>query len=372
MDLSDRKKQILKTVVDAYIASGEPVSSKFLTDKLGFSVSSATIRNEMSDLEQMGYLEHLHTSSGRVPTNEGYREYVVNLMERYKLTLDEILLMNSLVKDKIGQFKDVFSETTRLLSELTNYTAVSVSKKPKEGSIRRFECVWVDQLSFLLVMVTSDSQVRTRHIHTEFEISEAAVKSIGAVLNRGLAGVSIGDVSLGVIMKMESELGAYRDLVSPVLRIVYEVVSEVSEYELNVDGISHLLSYPEFSDALRAQELVKLIEEKQELIERMTFASDSDLNVYIGSDGNRLDSVSFLVRPFTLENGVTGAMGLIGPKRMNYSHAIARLDYITSNLISKQIPDRTDERSDVHTNERRQEQREPDGTDAADGADGSG
>ena len=354
MELSDRKKQILKTVIDAYISSGEPVSSKLVTDRLDVSVSSATVRNEMSDLEDMGYLEHLHTSSGRVPTNEGYREYVVNLMERYKLTLDEILLMNSLLKEKLGEFKDVFGETTRLLSNLTNYTAVSVSKKPKKGFIKKFECVPVDPLSFLLVMVTSDSQVKTRHVHVERELSEAAVKGIAAVLNRGLAGSPLSEVNLETVMSMERELGSYRDLVSPVLRVVYESVSEISDYELNVDGVSKLLSYPEFADALRAQELVKLIEEKQELIDRMTVAPDSDLNVYIGSDGNRLDSVSFLVRPFSLENGVTGAMGLIGPKRMNYSHAIAKLDYITRNLISNQIAGRGEERSDNEQNDEKE------------------
>lgn len=334
MELSDRKKQILKTVIDAYIATGEPVSSKFLTDKLDVSLSSATIRNEMSDLEQLGYLEHLHTSSGRVPTNVGYREYVVNLMERYKLTLDEILLMNSLLKEKLKQFNDVFSETTHLLSRLTNYTAVSVSKKPKKGFIKRFECVFVDPLSFLLVMITSDAQVKTRHIHTEFELDAAAVADVALVLNNGLAGLEISAVSFERIMTMEQNLGPYRDLVAPILRIVYEEVSQISEYHLNVDGISNLLSYPEFADAVRARELVKLIEEKQELIEKMTVDPEKELNVYIGTEDGRLDSASFLVRPFSLESGITGAVGLIGPKRMNYSKAIAKLDYITSNLIA--------------------------------------
>lgn len=344
MELSDRKKQILKTVVDAYITTGEPVSSKFLTDKLNVNLSSATIRNEMSDLEQLGYLEHLHTSSGRVPTNTGYREYVVNLMERYKLTLDEILLMNSLLKEKLTQFNDVFSETTHLLSRLTNYTAVSVSKKPKKGSIKKFECVFVDPLSFLLVMITSDSQVKTRHIHTELELTVERVADIALVLNEGLANLEIGEVTFERIMAMEQTLGAYRAIVSPVLRIVYEVVSQISEYHLNVDGISNLLSHPEFADAVRARELVKLIEEKQELIEKMTVDPEKDLNVYIGTEDGRLDSASFIVRPFSLESGVTGAVGLIGPKRMNYSKAIAKLDYITSNLIAGELPSEGEER----------------------------
>ena len=345
MDLSERKKHILKTVVDAYIATGEPVSSKFLTDKLNVSLSSATIRNEMSDLEQMGYLEHLHTSSGRVPTNTGYREYVVNLMERYKLTLDEILLMNSLLKEKLTQFKDVFSETTHLLSKLTNYTAVSVSKKPKKGFIKKFECVFVDPLSFLLVMITSDSQVKTRHVHTEFELDPGTVANLALVLNNGLANLEIGDVSFERIMTMEQHMGLHRAVVAPILRIVYEVISQISEYQLSVDGVSNLLAYPEFADAIRARELVQLVEQKQELIEKMTVDPDKDLNVYIGTEDGRLDSASFIVRPFNLESGVTGAVGLIGPKRMNYSKAIAKLDYITKNLISGQLPSPEEERN---------------------------
>lgn len=344
MELSDRKKHILKTVVDAYIASGEPVSSKYLTDKLDFGLSSATIRNEMSDLESMGYLEHLHTSSGRVPTNLGYREYVGNLMERYKLTLDEILLMNSLLKEKLNEFKDVFSETTHLLSKLTNYTAVSVSKKPKRGFIKKFECVFVDPLSFLLVMITSDNSVKTRHIHTDVELNGEVVLSINRILNDCLSNMEISSLSFEKIMFMEQKLGGYRDLVGPILRIVYEVVSQLSEYELNVDGVSNLLEYPEFSDAVRARELVRLVEEKQELIEKMTYDPQKKLNVYIGTEDGRLDGASFIVRPFSLESGVTGAVGLIGPKRMNYSRAIAKLDYITTRIISDDGDDSGEER----------------------------
>ena len=344
MELSDRKKHILKTDVDAYIASGEPVSSKNLTDKLDFGLSSATIRNEMSDLESMGYLEHLHTSSGRVPTNSGYREYVGNLMERYKLTLDEILVMNSLLKEKLNEFNNIFSETTHLLSKLTNYTAVTVSKKPKRGFIRKFECVFVDPLSFLLVMITSDSQVKTRHVHTDAELSPDVVMSINRILNDYLANTEIGSLSFDKIMFMEQSLGGFRDLIGPILRIVYEVISQLSEYELNVDGISNLLEYPEFSDAFRARELVKLIEEKQELIEKMTYDPQKRLNVYIGTEDGRLDGASFIVRPFNMESGVTGAVGLIGPKRMDYSRAIAKLDYITARITSGDGEDDMEER----------------------------
>jgi heat-inducible transcriptional repressor len=143
---------------------------------------------------------------------------------------------------------------------------------------------------------------------------------------------------------MEQKLGGYRDLVGPILRIVYEVVSQLSEYELNVDGVSNLLEYPEFSDAVRARELVRLVEEKQELIEKMTYDPQKKLNVYIGTEDGRLDGASFIVRPFSLESGVTGAVGLIGPKRMNYSRAIAKLDYITTRIISDDGDDSGEER----------------------------
>lgn len=340
MDISDRKKKILKSVIDAYISTGEPVGSKLLSGSM--SLSSATIRNEMSELEQLGFLEQPHTSSGRVPSDKGYRLYVDSLLTKYKLNLDEIKVINSLLDDKLREFHDLIGEASRLLSGLTGYTAISMTAKKRKGTIRKFEGVFISETSFVLIMITSYDVIKTGTVKTPCIIDQKAVEHIICILNRYLTDKELADITLDKIMAIESEIGSYREALSPVLRIIYEVIEEAEKYTVNIDGASHLLEYPEFSDIAKAKELLSLLEEKDTLVKKLIGSDMDTLNVYIGDNGDALDSASFIVRTFTTEDSLIGAVGIIGPKRMDYSGVIARLEYMAGHFLKGKTEDITD------------------------------
>lgn len=332
MDISDRKKKILKSVIDAYIATGEPVGSKLLSGSM--AISSATIRNEMSELEQLGYLEQLHSSSGRIPSSKGYRFYVDSLMSRYKLTLDEIRVIDSLMKNKLREFRDIIDEATRLLSGLTKYTAVSLTAKQNSDTVKRFEGILINETSFFLVMITSHDEVKTHVIKTAGIITSEDVVRVTNMLNTHLAGRELSAVTLDLIMRMENEIDTHREIVSDVLRAVYSAISESNQYTLNVDGASKLLEYPEFSDIAKARELLGTLEEKDTLINKLLGADMDAMNIFIGEEGDPLDSASLIVRTFTAGDSLVGAVGIIGPKRMDYSSVVARLEYLSGLFLT--------------------------------------
>lgn len=333
MDLSERKKQILKSIIESYVFSGEPVGSKYLAEKMSISVSPATVRNEMNELEQLGLLEQPHTSAGRIPSDAGYRVYVDTLMQRYRLTMEEIALMNELLQDKLGEINGLISEATKTLSHMTGYTAVAVTAKPTRGVIRRFEAVYIHAHKVLFVIITNVDTVRSREFDTETPLDTGKLAFIVRVLNERLAGVELSSISLPLMISIEQELGEYRSLVSPILRMVYEVVAEVDRYQVHLDGIANLLTHPEFKEMSRVKDILTQLEERQHLIRRLMGENHDGTSIYIGKENEDMKDVSFVVRPFRCDDDMIGAVALIGPKRMKYSSAIARLEYMTRHYI---------------------------------------
>ena len=337
MDLNERKKRILKSIVDTYISSGEPVGSKYLSGAMGLDISSATIRNEMSELEHLGLLEQPHTSAGRVPSSLGYRMYVENLMNQYSLSLEEINVLNDVMNSRLHHLSDVVSDLTRVLSDMTDYTAFAYTAKPKVSTIVRFEGVYLSPRNFLLVMITSEDNVKTRQIKTDITLTTQVLMSIIKLLNDNLTGINIEHMSLEDIYALEDKFGVYRGVLSDILRMVVDTVKGENEKQVYLDGMSNLLKHPDFADITKTQSILSLLEDKEDLIRMLT---DSDglhdgLNVLIGDDSRSdgLDKTSFVYHKFMIGDSVTGVLGLIGPKRMDYSGVIARLEYVVNNLI---------------------------------------
>ena len=333
MELSERKKRILKSIVDAYISSGEPVGSKYLSGQSGLSVSSATIRNEMSDLEELGLLEQPHTSAGRVPSTLGYRTYIENLMEEYKLCAEEISLLNELLTFKVGEINKVMERASEVISALTNYTTISVLRS---GSMRigKFEALLMDGKSFILAMICSDGSVKSKTASFDEGISGEELASLVAALNENLSGLSSDEITLSVILKIEECMGDRKSLVSPVLRIVNEMLTEGDGEEVSVSGIPKLLSYPEFYDIDKARRALTLFEAKKTLISTVMNASPDQTHVIISDDGTDLDipGSSFVFRPISVNGRTIGAVGVIGPKRMDYKKVIANIEYLVQGM----------------------------------------
>ena len=336
MELSERKKKILKSIVDAYISSGEPVGSKYLSGQTGLAVSSATIRNEMSDLEELGLLEQPHTSAGRVPSTLGYRTYIENLMEEYKLCAEEINLLNELLTFKVGEINKVMERASKVISSLTNYTTISVLKSGS-ARIKRFEAMLMDGNGIILAMICSDDSVKSKTAMfspDEKTVTQDDLSKLVSALNANLSGLSAEEITLSVILKTEEAMGERRSLVSPVLRMINEMLTDGEGEEISVAGIPKLLSYPEFYDVDKARRALTLFEAKNSLVSTVMSASPDQTHVIMSDDGNDLDipGSSFVFRPIAVNGKTIGAVGVIGPKRMDYKKVIANIEYLVQGM----------------------------------------
>ncbi len=331
MELSERKKRILKSIVDEYIRSGDPVGSKYITNSIPDSLSSATVRNEMSELADMGYLDKPHTSSGRVPTTKGIRTYIEVLMENYKLSLEELSVLNELLDFKVGEFSKLLSEAARAVSHLTNYTAISVLK-PTAERIEKLRAVHIDNSSFLLIVKCGGGKIKTKTVNTE-GCTEEKLEQLTFALNGALAGYTAEEINLTAVLNAESAAGKAAGLVTPALRAINELLGVETEEDVQVQGLTKLLSYPEFYDVSKAKEVLEVLEQKHTLVSRLTEGKPGKPNIVMSGEGLTPEDASVVFYPITVSGETVGAIGVIGPKRMDYKKVIANLEYFASGLI---------------------------------------
>ena len=341
--LSERKKMILKAIIDAHIENGEPVGSKYLTQGGRFSYSSATIRNEMAELEAMGYLEQPHTSAGRVPSEAGYRFYVDSLVDRYRMTQAEAEKLKSALREKQAELDGILDTAMKLAASMTNYTALAVRPRISSMTVRKFELVPVDESSMVLVMVTAGGAVRTQNIVSRRPVGEEALKKLANLLNIRLAGLSADQFTLPILMEIESAMGDDTFLVDPVVKSICQTISATSGGEIKIDGVNRLLSYPEFYDIGRLREMIAMFERKDELLSLISGDTapmmpagqpDDGVHVYIGSENPVIvmDNSTLVFKPVKRDGKTVGALGVIGPTRMNYTKVISMIDNITDSI----------------------------------------
>lgn len=333
-ELSDRKKIILKAIIDAHIDNGEPVGSKLLTYNKQIALSSATIRNEMSELEEMGYLEQPHTSAGRIPSEQGYRFYVNSLMQGYSLTANELREMNNLLTSKIDEIDKILENSSKLMSMLTNYASLSVKPKSKQITIVRFKTILIDGENFLLIMITNLNVVKTRYIRVTFLLKEESLHDFENVLNMYLTNITMDKVTLPMMIEMENHLRDCRELLNPVMKCIYEVIGELDDGDLKFDGVNKLLQYPEFMDIERVRELLDILENKDEILDIVSNSASDIINIYIGSE-NSVDIMQKSTLIFkTIKSGerIVGAIGVLGPCRMDYSKVVTTVEYLANSI----------------------------------------
>ena len=342
MELNERKLRILKSIIDEYIDHGEPVGSKHLIQYGNFSLSSATIRNEMSDLENMGYLDKPHASAGRVPSGNAYRLYVDELMREYKTSREQLDLLGELTRFKAEEADRIVTKARKIMSRMTNYASITVEQDTVNCVVARFDTLLIDSAGMLLVMIMPDGSVNTKHVATGIPVNAADVARIKNALNFSLAGKPLGSVALPDIMQLEEQFGDLRALVSPLLRIAYEAAAGSNGRSVEVDGITNLLSYPEFKDVERVKDLLGLLETDGESLKELLPAAmdcgspDNRLKVYIGDDdsenaGLSDASIVFCSLPVGRKNTI---FGILGPRRMNYKKATVALTRLAQTMQS--------------------------------------
>ncbi len=333
--LSARKKQILKAIVDAHINHGEPVGSKYLADDEKISCSSATIRNEMAELEQMGYLVQPHTSAGRVPSKLGYKFYVESLVRQYSETKTEIDEINERLRYKLTEMDEILSEASRLASSFTDYTGIAFKSNTGKVRINKFDSVYLSHKDFLLVMMFSGDTVKAKTIHLNFSLREDELRRFTDALNIYLVNLTSDEITMPIIVKIETLMGTVGAMVHPTVKVIYETMSELDTADIKLEGVTKLLQYPEYSDVSRVRELLGVLEEKDKLLDVISTntSPDDDIHVYIGGDdsGEVMSDTSMIFKTINV-GGKQLSVGVIGPKRMNYSKVIGMINQLATGL----------------------------------------
>ena len=335
--LSERKKLILKAIIDAHITYGEPVGSKYLAENQQLSCSSATIRNEMAELEEMGFLEQPHTSAGRVPSELGYRFYVNTLLQQYRMTSGEIEAINTSLQTKLAEMDQLLSEASRIAAAVTNYTGIAVKRRPSAATVRKFECVQVDAHQFVLVMLpNSGGAAITRTVRTPLPMTPEELARLITLFNEKLTLIPAEGFTLPLIGEIERGMGRLSVLVSPIVRTVYEAMNEADKPHTAVEGVNHLLRYPEYADLDKLRSLLDVLEDKEELrnLVPLDESDEGGVNVYIGSENTVkvMEHSTLVFRSIRRRGRVVGAIGVIGPRRMDYSKVIATIDGIAGRI----------------------------------------
>ena len=349
--LSERKKQILKAIVEAHIDGGEPVGSKYILQNTLMSCSSATIRNEMAELEQMGYLVQPHTSAGRVPSELGYRFYVDSLVEQYAKTTHEVVKINQLLKAKMSEIDQILETASRLASSMTNYTGIAIKPKASSVTMAKYEIISIDSKHFAMVMITSSGALKTKKVATETEIPEGSLARLSELMNLLLCGASADMITLPIIMEMESEMGDAAFLVNPAVKCVWEVMSEIDGGELRYSGLNHLLKYPEFSDTQQLGRLLGTLENQDEILDLVADTEGDDISVFIGSESpvKVMNNSALVFKPIKKNGRTVGIIGVLGPRRMNYRQVLKTIDEIGGSIAvmfdeEKQLGDGKDKK----------------------------
>lgn len=329
-DLSDRKKQILKAIVEAHIAYGEPVGSKYLATQDQLSCSSATIRNEMAELKSLGYLEQPHTSAGSVPTEAGYRFYVNQLLDRYQMTRQEIREMSLGLTKKLNELDQILAEASRMASMFTNYPSIAAKPKAAGATVTQFETMYIDSSTFALVMLFPGGTVKTKRIRTAFPLTREELTTLTDLLNRDIAGHTSDEIALPVILSIEDAMGVAAPVVNPLIKLIYETMQEYHAGDLRVEGANRLLGIPDYSDLGEVRSLLHLFEQKDDLLDVISDDTSDDIHVRIGHETamSGMEGSSIVWRTIRSGDRVLGAIGVIGPRRMDYGKVISIINHL--------------------------------------------
>lgn len=334
MELSERKQRILKAIVDLYIRTAEPVGSKTIAALPDMDFSSATIRNEMAELTNLGFLEQPHTSAGRIPSPAGYRFYIDRLMQDYRLSVDETQSINQAMELRMQEFDRAMSKVGKLVSQLTNLPAYAMTSHTESVKVRRFEILPADQGSFILIVMTTDETVKNKLIKLPLNVSEADLKLLGAVLNATLTELPAEGFTPELIDRVTRSAGAAASLVPIIVDFATHVLDECHRSEVYLTGQNRLLGQPEYQDLTRAQEILSALDEETISNLPAKLDANSPVQILVGPENvaQELKNTSVVMTRFDIGEGMQGMIGVVGPQRMDYAQITARLSYFAEGL----------------------------------------
>ncbi len=337
MELDARKITILNAIIQTYLKTGEPVGSRTISKFTDLGLSSATIRNEMSDLEEMGYIMQPHTSAGRIPTDKAYRLYVDRLVSE---KTDQVTAMNSLMIAKTNRMEEILKQVVRLLANNTNYTAMLSAPSIKRNKVKFIQLSRVAPRQILNVVVIDGNIVKNHLIDLENDITEEQVLKLNLLLNTRFNGLTLAEINLGLISNVKEEAGIHSGIVNEVLDTIVEVIRAETDENMQIytSGANNIFRYPELADQERASRLISTLEEKDVLADFMKSSGDGEgetgIQVYIGEESPvaSMKDCSVVTATYELGDGLQGTIGIIGPKRMDYEHVMEQLKTVKATL----------------------------------------
>lgn len=335
MELDQRKQRVLRAIIIDYISTAEPVGSRTLAKKYDIGVSSATIRNEMSDLEEMGYLEQPHTSAGRVPSDRGYRFYVDSLMEGIQLEEQEVGVIKSLYKSKVKEFESVVKQTARVLSQTSDYLALVQGPRLKESVFRYLQLLPLSESKALLVLVTEDGFVQNKVIDVHGYADVQELQSVSVILNNYLQGHTLGTIGRGALRNLLTELSSYQRFLKELMEGLEDSSSGSDGEKIYLGGTANIIKQPEFQDVVRLQNILSTLEQESLIYDLLSHNDfGRGISIQIGGENSlpELQECSIVSATYTLEGKTVGKLAVIGPKRMNYPRVIALVDVVTRSL----------------------------------------
>ena len=352
MELTERKKKVLRSVVDLYIRTAEPVGSKAITELPDMKFSSATIRNEMADLTAMGYLEQPHTSAGRIPSASGYRLYVDELMADYRLSMDETKSINSAIEEKMERVDKMLEKVAKLVSQATDLPAISVTSRQSGAAVQRFDLIFAGSGSIILVIMLTNDEVVNKLIKLPVNVGETELKVLSAVLNATMTGLSAEEFTPELLEKVMAAAGSAAALVPVIVDFTAETLRRQGSTNMAVAGHSRLLGLPEYQDVGKAQKVLTTLDPEGLSGLPAVMQNENGTKVLVGPENvaSELKDTSVVMTKFDIGDGLQGMIGVVGPTRMDYAKVTARLSYFAESLSKMfakpeqaQLPEAADE-----------------------------
>ena len=333
MAISERKKKILAAVVDAYIQTAEPVGSKAIAESAGLGCSSATIRNELAELVAMGYLEQPHTSAGRVPTPMGYRMYVNELMDQQRLSIEESEELNRRLNQKLQELDDTISDVSRLASQLTNYPAMALTTR-EAVAILRFDLIYVDANTFIIVVMLSDHSVRNKLVRLPISVDEKMIRKLSTLFNANFTHIGEEAITPVLIGSTERSADDTMGITAVISSFALEVLSSSSAPAAFVSGENRLLNLPEFRDPVKAHRLMSYLSGGGHILPAESLPGSNEVRVLIGPENvaEELKDSSVVIASYDAGDNTRGLIGVVGPTRMDYSAVAAKLRFLADGL----------------------------------------
>ena len=336
--LDGRKITILKAIIKTYLETGEPVGSRTISKYTDLNLSSATIRNEMSDLEELGYIVQPHTSAGRIPSDKGYRFYVDQIMQEKE---EEVTEIKDLMLKRVDRVELLLKQMARILAQNTNYAALISAPQYHRNKLKFIQLSRVDDGKLLVVIVVEGNMIKNTMIPISQQLSDEGLLNLNILLNNALNGLTIEEINLDVISRLKEQAGIHSEVVDRVLNEVAEAIrADDDDLQIYTSGATNIFKYPELSDGEMASRLIGTLEQKellQELVDDVNSSeSSSGIQVYIGEEApvQTMRDCSIVTANYELGEGLRGTIGIIGPKRMDYEKVLNTLRNLMTQLDS--------------------------------------